>query len=195
MATLGIFAALRLARRLNEPALIVVVPPAIALIGGSFVHTVEIAAAVPAALLLYLRAPAYRAWIFAALILLAVPWMAATSLTLLLAPIVPVAYLTYVLWRRDRSAAFAAGVGAFMVILALFTLAAQPAHHTATVHVYPPIDPRLAEASWRALVLGNTTNRPVMWLLRIPTWIGLVALAIPSVMMARASVVRLAPGV
>ena len=195
MTGLGTLAALRLARRLNEPALIVLVPPAISLLGGSFVHTVEIAAAVPAALLLYLRAPVYRTWIFAALILLAVPWMMATSLTLTLASAFPVAYLTYVLWRHDRTTAVAAAVGAFALILGLFTLAAQPVHHAAIAHAYPPIDPRLAEASWRALVLGNTTNRPVMWLLRLPTWIGLLALAIPALMLARRKAIALAPQV
>ena len=192
---LGTFAALRMARRLNEPALIVLVPPAISLLGGSFVHTVEIAAAVPAALLLYLRAPVYRTWIFAALILLAVPWMMATSLTLTLASAFPVAYLTYVLWRHDRTTAVAAAVGAFALTLGLFTLAAQPVHHSAIAHAYPPIDPRLAEASWRALVLGNTTNRPAMWLLRLPTWIGLLALAIPALMLARRKAIALVPQV
>jgi hypothetical protein len=187
MTAIGTLAALRLARRYAEPAFIVLVPPAVALLGGSFAHTIEIAAAVPACMLLYLHAQACRGWLFGALVLLAVPWMMATSVALFLAPIFPVAYLTYVLWRRDRAFALGTALASFAVIFALFALAAaSPAHTMAHAHAYPPIDPRLAEASWRDLVLGNTTNRPIMWLLRLPTWIGLAAFVLPAVILSGA---------
>ncbi len=178
MTTLGVFAGLALARRYAEPALIALVPPAFALLGGTFVHTGEIAAAVPAALVLYGRAAEYRGWIFAALILLAIPWMEASSAALFLAPIFPAAYLAYALWRRDRAAVLGTAVATFAAIVALFILAAgSPPHAAAAPHVYAAIDPRLAEASWRSFVLGDSTNRPAMWLLRLPTWIGLSILA------------------
>ena len=94
-----------------------------------------------------------------------------------MAPICPVAYLTYVLWRRERSVALAAALAAFAVILGLFIVAgAAPAHSIGATHAYAPIDPRLAEASWRDFVLGNSTNRPATWLLRLPSWIGLIGL-------------------
>jgi hypothetical protein len=147
------------------------------LLGGTFVHTGEIAAALPACLLLYTRAPEYRGWIFAAMILLAIPWMMASSAALFLAPLFPAAYLTYALWRKDRAAVLGTAVAAFAAIVVLFALAAaSPPHASALPHVYAPIDPRLAEASWRNFVLGNSTNRPVMWLLRLPSWIGLFIL-------------------
>ena len=60
----------------------------------------RIAAAVPAALLLFMRAQVQRGWLFAALMLLVVPWMMATSAALFLAPLFPVAYLTYALWPQ-----------------------------------------------------------------------------------------------
>lgn len=177
MTVLGVLAGISLARRLAEPAFIVLVPPAFALLGGTFVHTGEIAAAVPACLLLYVRAPEYRGWIFAALVLLAIPWMMASSAALFLAPVFPAAYLAHTLWRKDRAAVLGTAVAAFAAIVALFALAAaSPPHASALAHVYAPIDPRLAEASWRNFVLGNSTNRPVMWLLRLPTWIGLFIL-------------------
>ena len=188
MAAIGVLAGPRLARRYGDPALILLVPTAFALLGGSFVHTAEIGAAVPAALLLYLRAGAYRGWLFAALVLLAVPWMMATSAAIFLAPLFPVAYLTYALWRRERAYALAAAVASFAALALLFAMAAHPtavAHAVGNPHVYPPIDPRLAEASWRQFVLGNVTNRPIMWLLRLPTWIGLAALAVPALLLAR----------
>jgi hypothetical protein len=185
MLALGVIVALRLAPRIGEPAMIVLVPPAFSLLGGSFVHTLEIAAAVPACLVLFKHAAIHRAWIFAALLLLAVPWMMATSAALFLAPLFPVAYLTYTLWRNDsRNAVVAAAISAAM-IFGLFALAAAPSPHAIAAHTYPPIDPRLAEASWRQFVLGNSTNRLTMWLLRLPTWIGLVAFVVPAIALAR----------
>ncbi|MGA8575549.1 MAG: glycosyltransferase 87 family protein [Candidatus Cybelea sp.] len=176
MTALGVVTAITLAHRYGEPALIVLVPPAFALLGGTFVHTGEIAAAVPACLVLYSRAREYRGWIFAALLLLAIPWMMASSAAIFLAPVFPAAYLTYALWSRDRAAVLGTAVASFAVLVALFVLAAvPPAHAGALPHAYAAIDPRLAEASWRQFVLGNSTNRPVMWLLRLPTWIGLLA--------------------
>jgi hypothetical protein len=186
MTLFGIVAGLRLARRFNEPTFVVLISPAIALLGGSFVHTGEIAAAVPAALLLYTRAMTLRPLLLAAVVLLAVPWMYATSVALFLAPLFPAAYLVYELWQRDRTLALGVAVASWAAITMLFWLAGhvhgQP---SAQAHFHPPIDPRLAEASWRQLVLGNTTNNPVMWLLRFPTWCGLLLFAIPAALLTR----------
>jgi hypothetical protein len=185
MIAVGVLVAIRLARRYDEPALILLVPPAFSLLGGSFVHTGEIAAAVPAALLLFARAREYRGWLLASLVALAVPWMNATSVATFLAPFFPVAYLVYVLWHRDRTLALGAALASLAVIAALFHLASTSAvGGIAHAHAYPPIDPRLAEASWRNFVLSDSTNNPVMWLLRLPTWLGLLLLALPALMLA-----------
>gem|GEM_PF-411171 len=185
MIAIGVLVALRLARRYDEPAMILLVPPAFSLLGGSFVHTGEIAAAVPAALLLFARARAYRGWLLASLVALAVPWMNATSVATFLAPLFPVGYLVYVLWHRDRTLALGAALASFIVIASLFHLASTSAvGGIAHAHAYPPIDPRLAEASWRNFVLSDSTNNPVMWLLRLPTWLGLLMLAVPALILA-----------
>jgi hypothetical protein len=186
MSIVGIVVALRLARRYDAPAIAALVPPALSLVGGSFVHTAEIGAAVPACLVLFTRVAEYRGWLFAALLLLAVPWMLATSAALFLAPLYPAAYLAFVLYKRDRTFAVAVAVAVFALIAGLFALASAPADHAvAYARVHPAIDPRLAESGWRALVLGNTTNRPVMWLLRLPTWSGLIVLASTAITFAR----------
>ena len=188
MAALGIVVGLRLARHFGDPALAIFVPPAFALLGGTFVHTAEIAAAVPACVALCTRAPVYRGWIVAALVLLAVPWMMATSAALFLAPIFPAAYLTYAFWHRDRKLALAVAVAAYAAIFGLFVLAsATPPHPSGIARALTTIDPRLAEASWQQFVLGNSTNRLVMWLLRLPTWIGLIALAASAVALMRSA--------
>ncbi len=184
--TVGVLVALRLARRYDDPALTLLVPPAFSLLGGSFVHTGEIAAAVPASLLLFTHAQKYRGWLLAALVLLAVPWLLATSAAMFLAPLFPVAYVTYMLGRSER-AALGAALASGATIVGLFALYLMPAGHApAHVHVYPHIDPRLAEASWRLFVLPNVTNRPVMWLLRLPTWAGLMTYAVCALALAAA---------
>lgn len=185
MTAIGIMAALRLAHRYGKPAAIVLIPPAFALLGGSFVHTAEIAVAVPAALLLVARDRTRTPSLLVALVLLAVPWMMATSVALFLAPLIPVAYLLYAFGGRDRTLALTGAVAAYAIVFGLFTTAAGAPHHAVLPHYHPPIDPRLAEASWRDFVLGNSTNNPAMWLLRLPTWMGLVAFVANAVMLAR----------
>jgi hypothetical protein len=77
------------------------------------------------------------------------------------------------------------------MIAGLFALYAVPAGLPAGhVHFYPPIDPRLAESSWREFVLPNVTNRPVMWLLRLPTWAGLIIFATCAALLAERGGVR-----
>jgi hypothetical protein len=120
-----------------------------------------------------------------------VPWMLATSAALFLAPLFPAAYLAYALWG-DRTIALAVALASLVIVAGLFTLAQAPAHALGHPHSYPPIDPRLADASWRRFVLGNVTNRPVMWLLRLPTWIGLIAFALPAILLCRKETSRLA---
>jgi hypothetical protein len=181
MGALGVAVAVRLARGYDEPAFLLLVPPAFILLGGSFVHTEAIAAAVPAALLLFTRMQLRRGWILVALLLVAVPWMLATSVALFLAPLFPIAYLTYELWRREHTPVLASLLMGYAIIGSLFVLGPMPGHTIFGVHVYPPIDPRLAEASWRQFVLSGSTNRPVMWLLRLPTWVGLITLSIAAV--------------
>lgn len=176
MTVFGVVVGLRLTERYRDVAFVVLIPAAFALLGGSFVHSGEIAAAVPAGLLLYVHAKGRREWAFAALLLLAIPWMQSTSAAMLLAPLFPIAYVTAALWPGNRTLTLGIAAASLALIIGLWAFAAVPVHSIHTSHHYPPIDPRLAEASWRQFVLGNSTNRIAMWLLRLPTWAGLFAL-------------------
>jgi hypothetical protein len=178
MLLIGVILALRLAHRFAEPSFLVLVPPALTLLGGPFVHTAEIAAAVPACLLLVAHVERHRGLLTLLLIALAIPWIEATSVALFLAPLFPAAILAYLLVGNGRVWALSVALVSACIILPLFLLAQSPAGHEHFIGgAHPTIDPRLAESSWRALVLSNSTNRPVMWLLRLPTWLGLTALA------------------
>ena len=193
MTLLGTLVALRLATRFGQAAMIALVPPAFTLLGGSFVHAVEVAAAVPACLLILTSAQTHRTWFFAVLLLLVVPWMMSTSVAIFLAPLYPAAYLAYALWRQDRSAVLGVCVSSFGLILALFTVATVHWPHVgAAAHPHAFIDPRFAEASWRDFVLGNSTNGIAMWALRLPTWIGLIGFVVGALTLLTGARVRFA---
>jgi hypothetical protein len=186
MMILGIATGLRLSRRFEDGAFTVLVPTAFALVGGTFVHTEAMAAAVPAALLIYARAPDYRTWaFFGTVMLLVVPWMFAPSIVMLLAPVFPVAYLTYELYTHERAKCAMAALAALAAIVGLFVLATSTPHAATLAHTRPAIDPRLAESAWRDFVLNGSTNRLATWLLRLPTWIGLLSTATLAVTLSR----------
>jgi hypothetical protein len=90
--------------------------------------------------------------------------------------------LTRTVWPDRRALWLFSAVATFAIIFALFILSGLPhaalpqAHHTR-----PAIDPRLAESAWRDFVLNDSTNRLATWLLRLPTWIGLITMASAAV--------------
>jgi hypothetical protein len=186
MLALGVIVGYRLSYRLNCPAFAIVMPASFALIGGSFVHTEAIAAAVPASMLLASRAPTARNWAVGAALLLSVPWMLATSASLFLAPLYPIAFIARTFWKSTRTLWLLSAVAAFAIIATLFILAEPSnAHVTIAEHIRPTIDPALAESAWRDFVLNDSTNRLATWLLRLPTWIGLVVMAIVAASASR----------
>jgi hypothetical protein len=193
MLVVGCLIGSLLMNRYGDSGFLILTPPAFTLLGGSFVHTVEMVAAIPVCLLLYVHLPQHRVLLGFISIALAMPWMDATSASLLLAPVFPAAFLTYVLIAEQPLWLLRTAVVSGVVILSLFILAQQHlggAHQVSSYH--PPIDPHLAEYYWRQLVLGNTTNRPVMWLLRLPTWAALVALLVTAGLVTRKTDVPLA---
>lgn len=195
VSAVGVLVGLRLAWRFDDPSLSVLVPAAFSVLGGTFVHTAEIAVAIPACLLLFAQARALRPWLFVAVILLIVPWMLATSAAMFLAPVFPVACVAYALSRGNRAVTFGTAVVSFAFIAGLFAL--YSVHYAPIAphpHLYPPIDPRLAESSWREFVLPNVTNRPVMWLLRLPTWAGLIIFATCAALLAERGGARVLVG-
>jgi hypothetical protein len=74
MAGASIALAGRVARKLDEPAGLLLLPPACVIFGGTYVHVHQIAFALPFLCLLLARRPGTRALTLAALVLLAVPW-------------------------------------------------------------------------------------------------------------------------
>jgi hypothetical protein len=176
MLALGTFVAGLLARKTGNDAFLVCVPPAFAVFGGTFIHVTQIAAALPAAVLLISSAKKEQQSLPAiAVLLLAVPWAWAISPALIIAPLLPVGYLAWRYWKGNARVALLAALAAALLLWGLVELAGGApgaAVHARTL----AIDPRLAEATWSNFTQKSSTNSIAAWMLRVPTWAGLLLL-------------------
>jgi hypothetical protein len=137
----------------------------------------QIAAALPAAVLLISsEKKEQQYWLAAiAVLLLAVPWTWAISPALVIAPLFPVGYLAWHYWNGNARAALLAALAAVLLLWGLVELAGGApgaAAHARTL----AIDPRLAEATWSNFTQKSSTNSIAAWMLRVPTWAGLLLL-------------------
>ena len=175
MLIVGTLVAGLLARKSANGAFLACVPPAFAVLGGTFIHVTQIAAALPAAAIVVFEKKEHQPLALVALLALAVPWLWVVSPALIVAPLVPVGYLAWRYWNGNVQAALLAAVAAAVLVWGLMELAALPAHTATHAHAVA-LDPRLAEATWSAFTQKSSTNSVAAWMLRIPTWAGLVLL-------------------
>jgi len=170
----GIIVAGRLRAVLHDDAFLVAIPPAFALIGGPFVHLIHMAIALPAAFLLYARAPQTRPLLGWCIMLLAIPWTAFAVL-LLGVPIVFVAAFLAWTFIDDRRWAAIATAGE-MLILFVAKRTFQPSRTNLSGIVAAPN--AFAEDAWRQVIDALFTgNVPLILALQVPTWCGLLGIA------------------
>lgn len=178
----GIYAAAALQRRYRDAAFLVLVPAAAAVIGGVFIHVTEVVAALPFALTL-LRYEPQNALVRACIVLLAVPWWSlATPMVLgtqtgcILAAFVA----TFLIWQI-----YGRPLAALCVGLLVFTMSGLVTHWYSDVNAafipphmpLPAIDGKYPEAGWAwENARYFSTGALPAWLLRLPTWCGLLAL-------------------
>jgi Glycosyltransferase family 87 len=173
MIVLGVVVAHRWRALTGDAALMVIVPPAFAVLGGVHVHFQQIAVAFPALLYAIVRYPRVRTWAAGGLIFAMLPWNVLGS-TLLsgCAPLLAGTLGAHVLGRRAGlvAAVCAAAVVLSLLLFALVGLGPPPVHFVP--RVYP--GNALAELSW-----GDFSHlslmRPslMMQWLRVPTMLGL----------------------
>lgn len=186
----GIVFAKLLARRCASDAFLVAVPAAFAAIGGTFIHVTEIFAAVPLALLLLARTPQYRALLLTAAVLLCVPWIESiergNALAFAMLGAMVVAVLLWDAAGLRIAFALAAAAATFAILLGAPQWYAHAALGMHAPLTGVPIDPAFAQASWQ-MWNGErlSSGSAVAWLLRLPTWIGLVLLAAVAVAVSR----------
>jgi hypothetical protein len=177
MLAVGIWLGSKLARALQRQELVAYLPAACSVVGGAYVHMVDLAIAVPAALVLatYSRA-ASRTIATLALCLLAVPWIDVWIVKkLFLSSLFVVAAI---LFRQGLAPALS--IGAFTAIAAaIYCFELWPPAPFSALTVMTPARPGdLAQQAWRAYVLGLRTA-PIPWLgIKIPTWAALGGLLV-----------------
>ena len=175
-AVLGILWGRRLAAQLQRRALLVFVPAATILLGGSYMHMIDLAMAVPAAALLAVSLPQRSRMAAAvAVVLLSVPWIGVwITKKLFLASLFVVAVL---------SARLIGGAVAFalfcIVAVAIYGFELRPpAGFTAVTPAVPPGD--LAQAAWSAYVAQLRSDAWSWLAIKVPTWCGLAALFVAA---------------
>lgn len=181
LAILGIFTGRALARRFEMPAMLAVTPPAFVLLGGTFVHDIQMLAALPFAYLL-LASPRGRNFAAAlGLMLLCVEWPQSSSrLTLIVAAISAAA--TAWLIFRDRPPALirtaAVTIALLAAVILVNRLPAPPYDSSIRPVITAPANAS-ASVAWGQFIRTTTylsVASPLQEARKIPTWLGLICL-------------------
>lgn len=181
----GLLLAPRLATRLQRRDLLVFFPAATAVMGGMYVHGIELCFAIPAALVLACCARGMgRDLAAVAVSLLNVPWITAwTVKKLFLASIFASAVLLY----RLRTAAAISVATVLLVGVVLYIAEHHPPWLPAAPHLpaesYLP--GTLVQVEWQEFVRGLQVHDPLWVAIKFPAWIGLAALFVAAVLVAR----------
>ncbi len=156
---------------------------ALAVVGGPFLHLDHIALALPAALWLCAKRPS--GWMLAAAICLALPAIELFSSVPLVALAVAVAAWLSISYTRRLDVALRA-IACVLVAEILLELAVLKTGATSTtVESLHSISPSLAQASWAAYVRNHLVFAQwSVWLLKAPTWFGVLTTAVASLVVA-----------
>ena len=183
MLAAGVYAAGALSRRSMDSAYIVLVPPAFAVFGGSFIHYTEIIVALAAASLLAVRAAfPIRAVFAAAVFLIAMPWISVIAQPYLVIVFAVATFaIAVLLLNFDGRTALRISLAAVLVTGAILISA----------NIYGPgipqtagaaLNPNLAQSSWAQYMGGAHSSAGVIyWIGKAPTWLGLALLTIGCV--------------
>jgi len=186
MVLLGVALAGPIARRIGAPA-IVLFPAACAVVGGPFIHIMQITSALPFAVYAATRAPGLRVWAWLGAVLIATQWPLSdvSNVPLAAVLIIGATYETLVA-RPPRTRALVGVVGFAMYVVLNVALLLQPAVRLRPVatpaqiaHAIAPYDPALASTQWAAVIrrspdLSEASPRRIAK--RIPAWFALMAI-------------------
>lgn len=173
MLALGVWLGRRSAGALRRPEMLAYVPAACSVVAGPYVHMVDLPVAIPAAAVLATSLKGSPKTVAAAsLALLAIPWIAVwINKKLFLAALVAAGGILF-----GVQADVAASVALFAAIaLSIYLLElAPPAALVTTIDTsFAPAD--LAQAAWRYYVLHLGPVSSLWLVVKLPTWIALVA--------------------
>jgi hypothetical protein len=178
MVAIGLVVAQRLATTTNRRELIVLVPPACALLGEPFLHLAQITVALPAVLVLTGCFAARRTFFGAALLLLAIPWLelAENSLVAMLVAVALTTGISAIVVLRMR---VTPAIVTVVVMLALtfgehaIRTGFPPLRHDISSQLAGAAgNSLLADATW-AIWAGNKQSDWWFVASHTPTWLGL----------------------
>lgn len=181
MAAAGLWTARSYLARRGDAAYAALVPPAFAVLGGTFIHLAQIVIAIPAALLLFTVSTArMRAVFAAAFLLLACPWLVIFGKPLIIPMYAALcAGLGIAVLGFRPAAALRAAIGAVLVCAVILFSAAHFGASYAPVHETVKTHGDLAQNSWAAFVGSHWSSTGVAWwIAKAPTWAGLALLAL-----------------
>ena len=162
----------------RNPAFAVLAAPAIVVVGGPFLHLDHIALALPAALWLCARRERARAWNLAAAICLALPLLFIFALTTLLAWIPIVAAWLGMAYTRRGIVALRAAAAALVVMVAIALATLKTGLGSETLPQLQGLSASLAQTPWSAYVRSHLVYTAwTIWLVKAPTWFGVLATA------------------
>jgi len=189
MLIVGIATAKRLSLRDPNDVLIVAAPAAFVLVGGVFIHAIQMPAALPAALVAYTRVEGrLKTAIGIAIIGIAVPWMSFLAFGIELPYLAFLCgILSYRLLKISPRAAIAVGLATACFVFGLeYAMASGPPYPPPGQ--LPPILPHdLAEVSWGQNVRAiSAIDRSIFDLARLPTWLAVSLLALTLSLASRA---------
>ncbi len=178
---LGVWLAGAAARKFADPAFLLLIPAALAVTFGSFIHYSEITLAFPAALLLLTRTRGVaQNFAAAALVLVALPWQSIVTQPALVIPVVAgTIAIGLLVLRGSAQSSLRLGLGAALFCSLVVVVAWHLGPQTSPHATQASFDPLLAEASWARHISDETSSAGLVWWIpKLPTWIGLVSLAL-----------------
>jgi hypothetical protein len=171
----GLVMAPRLSERLGRRELLVFFPAATAVMGGVFVHVVEMCFAIPAALTFALYAPGWwRRLAIVATAVLAVPWVLVAGIKKLwLASVFVVTACAYCL----RAGVWTTVAMVFAFAGGIYWLELNPPQlpHPAPLAVGAFAPNSLLQIEWHAVIAGLETHQPLWLISKLPVWCALMA--------------------
>ncbi|GAC1500555.1 MAG: hypothetical protein NVS1B2_25180 [Vulcanimicrobiaceae bacterium] len=186
----GLILARRAATALESPSIFVVLPPAAVLLGGAYMHELQLAIALPAAFILAARAERFRIAFGVALMLLVFPWfsldasrvtLATTAATVAIFACIWIAIAIEIRGYEHRVRLSGTIASAFVVLFAGIALLPGPSHAVPpaanrTIGMRALRGDALASENWAAHLRARddlSVATPRKEIEKLPSWIAL----------------------
>lgn len=182
MAVSGIVLGSRAARAWNAPSLIVLAPAAAVLLGGVFMHDIQMIAALPAALVTARFVPRARLLLaMAMLVLLSVVWTQHLRASIAVLDLIAVAGAGAVVFGLTPRSFLPAASAAALVVVALFAIGRlEPVARATQIRSAPfsASGNELASIAWARYERSTPALMVPRYDQQIPTWAGLIVLLV-----------------